>query len=103
MSDRYTKMCVDANDIPRSSNWFTGFCSWLTLAGFVFFPGTFTSLSKSQEVAETEAGRDLQKAIINVPLLYVAGFCCLLGASGTIWMWWKWRDNYIWLSRMIFM
>ena len=102
MSVRYSKMCVEANDIPKSSNWFTDLSSWLTLAGFVFLPGTFTSVSESQKVAETEVGRDVQKAVVNIPLLPLAGICCLLGSSGTIWMWWKWRDNYIWLTKRIF-
>ena len=77
-------MCMEANDIPKSSNWFIDLLSWLTLASFVFLLGTFTSVLESQKVAEIEVERDVQKVVVNISLLSLAGICYLLGSSGTI-------------------
>jgi len=39
--------------------------SWLTLAGYVVIPGTFTSLRDSEKLGNSESGRVVQNAVQN--------------------------------------
>ena len=98
----YGQMAQEYVDAPRFDNNFAAISCWLMVAGFVVFPGTFTSLSHSEKIGETESGKQLQYVVANIPLLPVALACCLLGILGTFWMWRRWRNNYFWLSRQIF-
>jgi len=72
----------------------------------VIFPGTFTSidsLSSDERVQDSAAARALVNSVKHASLLWVAGFCCAIGAGGMIWLWWTWRHNFVWLLNKIFM
>lgn len=76
--------------------------SWMILAGFIFFPGTFTSLENSESLRESKNGKAVQHAVQNIPLLPFAVVFCLVGIVGSCWLWWKWSKNYVWLVERIF-
>ena len=83
---RYMDMLLNLDTIPRMHNIYAAFFSWILLAGFVIFPGTFTSLSKSLE-PESDTAKEFLDHVKHVPLLYVAAFCSGLGALGMLWLW----------------
>ena len=33
----------------------------------------------------------------------IAWICCGIGAIGMVWLWWRWRNNYIWILNRIFL
>jgi hypothetical protein len=45
---RYVNMLLALDDIPEMFNIMASFFTWILLAGFVLFPGTFTSLQQQQ-------------------------------------------------------
>ncbi|KAK9342183.1 hypothetical protein V1522DRAFT_440656 [Lipomyces starkeyi] len=57
----YMAKAVQANDAPLWDSVRAAFFSWLTLAGYVVFPGTFTSLKSSQTLAASNGGRFIQQ------------------------------------------
>ena len=101
----YDRMCKESNSIPLLYNILASFFSWILLAGFIVSPGTFTRLRSAASLATEDgtAGRAVQTAVQNVPLIYVAAVCCLGGAGGMYWLWRKWNKNYQWLLSHIFM
>jgi hypothetical protein len=98
----YMAKSTQANQAPTWDNIRAAFFSWLTLAGYVVFPGTFTSLKTSQTLAGSTGGRIIQYTL-KKGLLAIAGACCLFGTVGTSWLWYKWRNNAIWLVGNIFL
>jgi hypothetical protein len=99
----YMAKSVQANEAPTWDNFRAGFFSWLTLAGYVVFPGAFTSLKTSKTLASSTAGRVVQDTAKHVPLLILAAACCGVGTFGTGWLWWIWRGNAVWLLDHIFL
>lgn len=101
----YDRMCKESNNIPLLHNMLASFFAWILLAGFIVSPGTFTKLRTATTSATDggPAGRVVQAAVQNVPLIYVALVCCLAGAGGMYWLWRKWNRNYQWLLSHIFM
>ncbi|KAG4440533.1 hypothetical protein IFR05_004003 [Cadophora sp. M221] len=103
---RYMNMLLAMDTIPRLHNILAAFFTWILLAGFVLFPGTFTSLQSLEdkpEVSSSETASAILKTVKNIPLLVIAGSCCGIGALGMIWLWMKWRSNYVWLLNRIFL
>jgi len=103
---RYMTMLLDLDTIPRLHNILASFFTWILLAGYITFPGTFTSLSNSTsnpDVPDSGAAEDVLKNVKNAPLLWIAGFCCGIGAVGMGWLWWRWRRNFVWLINRIFL
>lgn len=108
---RYMTMLLDLDTIPRLHNILASFFTWILLAGYLVFPGTFTSLqdetttipvignSTTTETAE----KVFLKHVKNAPLLWIAGFCCGIGVVGMGWLWWRWRENFVWLINRIFL
>lgn len=99
----YTAMSVQANLMPMRYEICASFCSWITLAGYVVLPNTFTSLKNADSLGNTASGKAIQDAVRNVELLPFAGVLCCAGAAGSCLLWWKWRRNYIWLTSRIFL
>jgi hypothetical protein len=105
---RYMNMLLAVDQIPRLHNIFASFFTWILLAGYIVFPATFTSIQKAEGVSSNNhtenAIKDaILKTVKNVPLLWVAGACCILGGLGMLWLWFRWRDNYVWLINRIFL
>lgn len=99
----YMVKSVQANAAPAWDNFLAGFFSWLTLAGYVVFPGAFTSLKTSKTLASNNVGQVVQDTAKHVPLLILAAVCCGFGTLGTGWLWWIWRGNAVWLLDHIFL
>lgn len=104
---RYMTMLLDLDTIPRLHNIYASFFTWILLAGFVIFPGTFTSLSAKfdddPDIQDSGTASEILKHVKHVPLLYIAAFCSGIGALGMIWLWFRWRANYVWLLNRIFL
>ncbi|KIK01188.1 hypothetical protein K443DRAFT_99177 [Laccaria amethystina LaAM-08-1] len=103
MDTQYVNMLLALDSIPRLHNMLAGFFTWVLLAGFVLFPGTFTSLQNANVPAGGEVGREVLGAVAHVPLFVIAWVCCGIGAVGMVWLWWRWRNNYIWILNRIFL
>ena len=56
----YMEMCTQANKVPIVDNILATLFSWLTLAGFVVLPSTFTSLKHSTTLSSSK-GREIVK------------------------------------------
>ena len=64
---QYVNMLLAKDKIHMIYNALAGFFTWILLAGFILFPGTFTSLQKAQsELGAT--GKDVLDVITHVPL-----------------------------------
>lgn len=104
---RYMAMLLQLDLVPRMHNILSSFFGWLLLAGFVVFPGTFTSIenlsSDPDLTADSAIGSAILNRVQNLPLLIVASVACGLGALGLVWLAVRWRRNYIWLLNRIFL
>ncbi|KIJ62240.1 hypothetical protein HYDPIDRAFT_30509 [Hydnomerulius pinastri MD-312] len=96
---RYVNMLLALDDIPPLFNLLASFFTWILLAGFVLFPGTFASW-KNQPAGDTES--QILGLIDNIPLYVIAWVCTGIGATGMLWLWWRWQNNYIWVTNRIF-
>lgn len=102
-SARYEQMVLEAYKIPHRYSIAAAVVSWILLAGFIIFPGTYTSLQESQILDGTEAGKVAARVIQNIPLMGLAITCCTIGSLGISVVWWLFRDNYVWLNDHIFL
>ncbi|KAI3391724.1 hypothetical protein diail_6865 [Diaporthe ilicicola] len=107
LQTRYMEMLLSLDKIPRLHNILASFFGWILLAGFIVFPGTFTSirdLSDNPELADkSPAARDVLSQVQNIPLLVIAAICCGIGAAGLLWLVFRWRSNYVWLLNRIYL
>ncbi|KAF5340264.1 hypothetical protein D9611_007825 [Ephemerocybe angulata] len=106
---RYVNMLLALDDIPNYWNLLASFFTWILLAGFLLFPGTFSSWQEqqAQAVGASPAVTDelkgaVLKAVAHVPLFVIAFICSGIGAAGMVWLWWRWMANYIWLLNKVF-
>jgi len=96
---RYIRMLLALDDISPLFNILASFFTWVLLAGFVLFPGTFASWK--DEPAGSPQGVIL--TLINHLSLFVIAFICTgIGVCGMCWLWWRWQENYVWLTNRIF-
>ncbi|KAL0958849.1 hypothetical protein HGRIS_014168 [Hohenbuehelia grisea] len=106
MDTQYVNMLLALDGIPRAHNMMISFYTWILLAGFVLFPGTFSSLQNVQQESPDGLGQTTTRvlnAIQHVPLFVIAWVCCAIGAIGMCYMWWRWMNNYIWLVNRVFL
>ncbi|KIM55344.1 hypothetical protein SCLCIDRAFT_1221172 [Scleroderma citrinum Foug A] len=96
---RYVRMLLALDDIPQLYNLLGSFFTWILLAGFILFPGTFASW-KDAPSGSTQS--EILAIVNNVPLLVFAWLCTCIGGCGMIWLWWRWQNNYIWIVNRIF-
>lgn len=121
MDSRYVQMLLAHDSVTRWYNFLAAFCSWLVLAGFILFPGTFTNIQELETVNNVQVQK-ASVALLNfvgayriflsrsddfdqvnrIPLLTVAGTCCAVGAVGMLALWYKFRHNYVWLIDRLF-
>lgn len=64
----YYEMIVESQEVRTRWNFLAAFSNWFLLAGFVVFPGTFTSTGRSKALSHYQASWVIQRAIRNVPL-----------------------------------
>ncbi|KAH8671360.1 hypothetical protein BX600DRAFT_510040 [Xylariales sp. PMI_506] len=103
---RYVEMLLNLDTIPRLHNILASFFSWILLAGYVVFPGTFTSiqdLSSNSQVQSNAAASEILDHVKNVPLLVIAAICCCIGIIGMGWLAIRWHRNYVWLLNRLFL
>jgi hypothetical protein len=93
----------DEDKIPIGANIRAHIYSWLILAGFLVFPGTFSSLSTFTTLSNSANGELVQNAVKNIPLLPLAFLCCLVGTVKLAYIWRDQRTNYVWLISYIFL
>ncbi|KAF8178926.1 hypothetical protein BJ912DRAFT_855908 [Pholiota molesta] len=103
MDTEYVNMMLALDAIPALHNILAGFFNWILLAGFILFPGTFSSLQQLGPNVSSQVGEKLIHGITSLPLYIVAWVCCGIGAAGMIWLWWRWRKNYLWGLNKIFL
>lgn len=103
LSTRYIDMLLDLDNISTIYNLLASLFTWLLLAGYLVLPGAFASIRNSRALSDGagRAGKAVVKAAQNIGLLWAAGFCCVLGASGMCWLGWLWQRNYVWLVNRI--
>ncbi|KAK4119379.1 hypothetical protein N657DRAFT_581708 [Parathielavia appendiculata] len=93
-SQTYEDMVVESYNAPSLYNIAAGLSSWILLASFIIFPGTFTSLGK---LKDTEAGEAVYNVVQHIPLLLFSVLCCFASIIGTTFLWLKFRHNHVWL------
>ena len=99
----YVDMLLQLDRIPWWHDLLSNLFTWLLLAGYIVFPGAFTSIRNSKTLSEDAgaAGKAVVAAARTWPILLVASICCGVGVMGMCWLWWTWQDNYIWLLNKI--
>jgi hypothetical protein len=102
MHSRYVQMLLDIDNIPLVHTVLASFFVWLLLAGFLVFPGTFTSLQKSIESKHPEEWGDeatdkIIKSVKNIPLLVIAAVACAAAVVGMAVLAFRHLDNYVWM------
>lgn len=97
-------MLLKQDHIPRLHNILAALFVWLLLAGFLVFPGTFTSIRESidereedETVDDSEAVKGILKGVKNVPLLVIAAVCVVVAAIGMVSLALRHMRNYVWL------
>lgn len=104
---RYVQMLLDVDHMPWIYNVIASVAQWILLAGYLVVPGTFTSLQRSnkieQALGDNGTGTAILGTIQNPPLLAIACVLFTIGAALLAWLYWEWRENYIWLVSRIFM
>ncbi|KAF7973357.1 hypothetical protein HWV62_15529 [Athelia sp. TMB] len=68
MDTQYVNMLLALDGIPKIHNLAASFATWILLAGFVLFPGTFTSLQQENGEGLGGAGEAVLGVVQHVPL-----------------------------------
>ena len=70
LSTPYIDMLLERDDIPTRHNILASVFTWLLLAGYMIFPGAFTSIRNSRVLADGsgKAGKVVLKAVQDAPL-----------------------------------
>ncbi|KAH6625919.1 hypothetical protein C7974DRAFT_209651 [Boeremia exigua] len=102
---RYIDMLLGLDTVPPLHNILASAAVWVLLAGYLVFPATFNSLSRSalDDKADTTLKAKALATARNVPLLWVAGAACAGGVLGCAVLWWIHRRNYVWVINRIFL
>ena len=90
-------------NLVLGSNMLASTFTWLLLAGYVIFPGTFATVRESSTLNKIGQAGKIVVHIANLPLLGVAGFFSGAATVGIIFLWRKNRRNWIWLSDRLFL
>ena len=98
-------MLLGLDHVSPLHNILASACVWILLAGYIVFPATFNSLQMSSfdDKADTKLKAEALATARNLPLLYVAAVACGVGVMGSVWLWWKHRQNYVWVVNRIFL
>ncbi|KAF9044381.1 hypothetical protein BJ165DRAFT_1347319 [Panaeolus papilionaceus] len=106
MESEYVHMVLALDDISVFYNIMAAFFTWILLAGFVLFPGTFANLQSAAAQHNLPTNSPIVLAAVNsittLPLFVVASACAGMGIIGMLWLTWRWHKNYIWVLNKIF-
>lgn len=100
---KYVHMLLSLDNIPAAYNLLSSVFTWILLAGYVLFPGTFTTIREKGPEGRNDAERWILDTMKNAPLLWVAVICTGVGTLGMLGLWARWRKNYIWVANRIFL
>ena len=86
MDTQYVNMMLALDDIPALHNLAASFFAWILLAGFILFPGTFTSLQNIGPQTGT-LGQELIDKVTQLPLcvFFLCASACGLLANNFLW------------------
>ena len=85
----YSCMCEEFWEVPMWTNMLASVSIWLQLAGYLFFPSTFPSLTRlAAQNPSTEAAA-LVGRVQNIPLVWIASACCIMGSVGISALAWR--------------
>jgi hypothetical protein len=98
-------MLLALDDIPRFHNILASFFTWILLAGFIIFPGTYTTITQldNKNLTNNQAATLLITSIKHTKLIIVASVCSGIGSLGMIYLWHLHSQNYVWLLQRIFL
>lgn len=97
-------MVMESSEMSVRYNVAAAAACWIMLAGFFILPGTFTALQRSTIINSTQSDvRQFENAVQNISLLPLAGVCYLAAASTMVYLGYRFRLNYIWISRQLLM
>ena len=68
MDTQYVNMLLALDDIPPQDNLLAKFFTWILLAGFVLFPGTFSSIQNIPSSALNGTEEQILGRVRNLPL-----------------------------------
>jgi hypothetical protein len=68
MATKYVNMLLALDKISGFHNILASFFVWILLAGFVLFPGTFTSLQNQKVITGSDVGKKVLNTVAHVPL-----------------------------------
>ncbi|KAF4609977.1 hypothetical protein D9613_010564 [Agrocybe pediades] len=74
MDTQYVNMLLALDDIPALHNIAAQFFTWILLAGFILFPGTFTNLQNDNGTLPDSVRQELLKVVNNLPLIAISTF-----------------------------
>lgn len=103
MHSRYVQMLLEVDTIPKLHTVLASFFVWLLLAGFLVFPGTFTTISKSIEANHgkddwaDKTAESIYKSVKNIPLLVIGALICAASLLGMTFLAFLHMKNYVWL------
>ncbi|PYH40989.1 uncharacterized protein BP01DRAFT_377369 [Aspergillus saccharolyticus JOP 1030-1] len=85
-------------------NLLSSFASWVFLAGYLVVPGTFTTLETTIKNSSSQStmNRRILGTIQNPPLIAISFICFLFGLAIMVFLFYRWRSNYIWLINRLF-
>ncbi|PYH89065.1 hypothetical protein BO71DRAFT_301831, partial [Aspergillus ellipticus CBS 707.79] len=89
---RYINILLDTEKVPLINNTLAVTFCWILLAGYLVFPGTFTSLQTSASLEEASDGnkvdRTVYKAVQDISLLSIAATYCFISLYRIfLWVW----------------
>lgn len=83
-------MLLHLDEIPYLYTVLAGLFTWILLAGYIVFPSTFMSLRNSKTIKSAGSNSNTGKKVVdtmqNIPLLWLAAICCIIGVSGMGWL-----------------
>jgi len=99
----YIELLLELDKIPRTYVVAAYISTWSLLAGYLVFPGTFTSIANSQALTNDsgQVGKAIAKTFRNLELLIIAAISCVLGAGVIVFLMWKKRNNCLWLLNKV--
>ena len=103
----YMQMLLHLDKISKLHTLLADLFMWVLLAEYLVFFDTFTTLCNLKTIKNVINTDKLAKMLVNIMqnvlLLWLIVICCIIGASKMLWLWWRWQENYIWLSGQIFL
>jgi hypothetical protein len=95
-SPRYTAMLIHQDDISWIANLSASILAWLLLVTFFMFPGSYLSSTYADVLS-----KELNSSH-GLGFIVIAAICLCISLIGLGYLWWRYRENYIWLCNKIF-